>query len=73
MKPIVVALFGAAFRVAYISPVGRFITGAFKPGGIDECFGKTDRMIIRIEPIMAETFQIQGQNFGSKMFYLNPG
>jgi len=48
-----IAFFGAAAGLADILPVGSLITGSFKPGIINKCFGQINLMTIFFLPVAA--------------------
>ena len=62
-----------AFGQADFNPIGRPITGAFEPLGVDIGFHQEDGMLIVLLPILTEAFEVEAQEMGGQVRRLTLG
>jgi hypothetical protein len=70
---VVAVVFATALGKTRLNPVAGLITGAFEPGGVDKCFQKADRVIVKAMPVLLKRADIESQNLGGKMLNAHPG
>src|SRR2546430_7077990 len=60
-----------ACRLTDFVPVGRLITGSFKPAGIDKGFGQYRTHRVTLLPVLGQTQQSQCQNMRSEILNMD--